>query len=330
MGVRAALVVFSCVFSLLALNGRGLAAPVSPVETGLRQVAGILDYIGGDYRAAVAADGQILDEGEYKEQLSLARDADALAVQAGLGERSPLREDLAVLARALAERQNPDAIAELCKQARATLVQDHGLALGPSAQASREGARLYREQACNTCHGDDGAAKTEIARALDPQPANFLDPERVAAVSPHRAFYAISFGVAGTAMKGYANLSEAERWSLAFHVLSLRHAGGDFAAGAALLDRAGVDLPRAASGLALLTEEEILARLAGHGSATERGHALSYLRAQAPFASAAAEPGGSLARARALLREGLEAYRAGDRGGARQRFVAAYLDGFEP
>jgi hypothetical protein len=55
----------------------------------LRQIAGILDYIGGDYRGAVGPDGRVPDQAEYDEQLFLAKDADVLASQAGLAAEDP-------------------------------------------------------------------------------------------------------------------------------------------------------------------------------------------------------------------------------------------------
>jgi high-affinity iron transporter len=317
-------------FVFIALWSVGSAAQQADPTQSLRQVAGILDYIGGDYRAAVDAQGRILDQGEYEEQLSLSADADALAAQGGLGEHTALRRSIAGLRRALGERRPPDAIAQLCRQTRALLVEQHGLALGPSTPPSRElGAKLYASQACATCHGADGGADTEIARTLDPPPADFLDAERVASVSPHRAFYAISFGVAGTGMPGYTHLSDGERWSLAFYVLALRHARADLEAGRRLIERSGAAVPTTASGLAALGEDEIAAQLVAHGAPAERADALAYLRARAPFEHAHAGSSGLLV-ARNQLRAGVAEYRAGDVAGARRRFVAAYLDGFEP
>lgn len=321
------------------------AVPVAAqAKDALKQVAGVLDYIAGDYRGAVDDRGQVLEPGEYEEQLSLAADAARLAVAGGVAEDDPLRRALAELEDALRRKLPPAEITELCKIGRARLVSDHHVVLSPAAPPSlRDGERLYRETGCRTCHGDDGSADTEAARQLDPHPANFLDPERVAAVSPHRAFFAITFGVEGTGMTGYPQLSDSERWSLAFYVLSLRHARGvdrdpaqDRAQAQALLAGLAEPPPSDARRLAGLTEEELLARLGALPDAAARDRVLAYLRGVAPFAEhAAAAPEASdqparLAVARERLRAGLAAYRAGDVAGARQAFVSAYLDGFEP
>lgn len=321
----------SCVFMLLALSDGALAAPPAVgAMDGLRQVAGILDYIGGDYRGAVGPDGQLLDAGEYEEQRSLAREADTLAAQAGLRPDDGLRVRLGELAKALDAKRTPQAVDQLCRAARQAIVVQHGVTLGPAAAPSRaDGARLYTKHGCATCHGVDGGANTDAARKLNPRPANFLDPVRVAAVSPHRAFYALSFGVAGTAMLPVLQLSEAQRWSLAFYVLSLRHEAADLHAGKRFFDDAATALTPSAAVLAALTDEDLLARL--HAlPAKQRTSALAYLRGQAPFAEQAGSPTHSLALARQALRAGLAAYRKGDSASARRSFISAYLDGFEP
>jgi high-affinity iron transporter len=294
----------------------------------LRQVAGILDYIGGDYRGSVGVDGAIRNASEYAEQRSLAGDASALAAHAGLGDGDPLRATLDELTRALSERRNPEQVERLCRQARETIVVTHHVDLAPASAPSRQLAeQLYKSQGCNACHGDDGGAHTPAAAALDPKPANFLDPERVATVSAHRAFHAISFGVPGTGMRSYPALNDAERWSLAFYVLALRHLNADTASGRHAFEIARKPAPVEARGLSALTEEELTARLATIADPEARADALAYLRAVAPFAAGRQA---SMARAYQQLDAGLLAYRRGDQEGARRLFISAYLDGVEP
>jgi high-affinity iron transporter len=324
------------VAALLGWSASALAAPDAPAPAGatqnLRQIAGVLEYIAGDYAGAVDDRGDVLHEGEYAEQLSLAGEAEVLATRAGLAPDDPLRSELSALRAALERKQPTAAVAALCKHARETLVLRHGVVLTPEATPSRErGAQLFASQGCTTCHGADGGAHTEAAEKLDPRPANFLDFERMRAVSPHRAFHAISFGVAGTAMVAYGQLSDAQRWDLAFYVLSLRHLNEDRALGQRVLQRAGSDAPRSAAGLAALTEDDVLARLPKAASPAERDAALAYLRADAAFeADAAGDADGAFTVAQKALRQGLAAYEKGDAIEARRLFVSAYLDGFEP
>ncbi|MET0387641.1 MAG: FTR1 family protein [Polyangiales bacterium] len=306
------------------------AAPASEERTAtLRQVAGILDYIGGDYRGAVKPGGEILDEGEYKEQRSLAEDARSLLLKVGVVATDPVQVTLAELATALADRKDQAAVEALCHQAREVIVKTHAVDLTPKAAPSRPLAeQLYRSQACNTCHGDDGSAQTPAAAALDPKPANFLDAERVSTVSPHRAFHAITHGVSGTAMVSYAKLSEQERWSLAFYVLSLRHLNRDIAKGRRVYESLSAPPAGDARVLSELTEEQLEQALAGISDAEARADAVAYLRAEASFAQS--EGNGSMTVAYAQLALGLKAYRTGDRDAARRAFISAYLDGVEP
>src|SRR5690606_24321745 len=67
------------------------------------------------------------------------------------------------------------------------------------------------------------------------------------------------------------------------------------------------------------------------GLGEERARAtLAYLRAEPQVVSALTRDAGSLEIARRNLRDGLEAYRAGDAARAQSLVLAAYLDGVEP
>lgn len=318
--------------ALLICATSGLArADVSPQpQEALRQIAGILDYIAGDYRGAVSPSGDVVDASELNEQRSLAKDAEALAGQAGLGDADPLRGSLREIAEALDRRSSPERVTDLCRAARELIVNAHGVSLAPSGVPSRQAAmHAYHAQGCDGCHGGDGSANTPAAAALTPRPANFLDPARMATVSPHRAFHAITFGVPGTAMRGFKPaLDDSVRWSLAFYVLSLRHVSADLAAGKRVFEAAHAPVPTNAQALSALTEEELNAKLSVLANAEDRRLALAYLRAQAPFERGDAER--SLAVAYQKLDQALDAYRKGDRAAARQLLVSAYLDGFEP
>jgi high-affinity iron transporter len=337
--MRKMLLAWSSPLALLVCVARVHAAPPSavgpratlqPARVGaLQQIAGVLDYIGGDYRAAVDATGKVIDEGEYVEQQSLAKEADAIAAQHGLSSEDPLRCALAELAKALERRALPAEIGTRCKQTRALIETRYGVSLAPSEVPSRESAaQLYRAQACHTCHGDDGSANTALAKTLDPQPANFLDAERVASVSAHRAYHAITHGVAGTGMAGFKQLTNAQRWSLSFYVLALRHLHADTLRGKRAFVEAGAPAPDEARGLSSLSEEELIARLQVITNTEARDAALGYLRAEAPFAGRDAAR--SLFLAFQKLDRGVAAYAKGDLASARELLISAYLDGFEP
>lgn len=325
------LLIFGLVGGAMVRTAHAQGPQSAAGEDALRQVAGILAYIAGDYSGAVGPDRAILNQDELTEQVSLAKDADALAAQAGIAEGAGVRATLSELRAVLDQVAAPAQVTAVCKRAHAQLVKDHRVALAPTSLPDRQrAASLYRSSGCNTCHGDDGSANTEAAAKLDPRPANFLDPERVAAVSPHRAFYAISYGVAGTGMTSYRTLSDADRWSLAFYVMSLRHEATLATQGAATFQTASVGQSKSARALAMLTDDD-LRHVLTHNARTKDERAidgmLAYLRYAAPFEH---EAGGSLDGLQRGLHAGLTSYRNGDQAEARRLFVAAYLDELEP
>ncbi|MFN7955534.1 MAG: cytochrome c, partial [bacterium] len=291
-------------------------------ESELRQVVGILDYIASDYAGAVGADGTITDESEYHEQASLVTDAGQLAGEAGLSEEDPVRRDLSQLARLLAEHARPDTVHEACRSLRRRIVEEQGLVLEPAGVPDLARARqLYRELGCVDCHGERGDAQTTKAATLDPHPANFLDRERVAEVSPFRAFHALTFGVKGTAMPSFDTVAASDRWDLAFYVLALRHQSGKSEVGRRIMAEAGNPVAATASRLSQLTEREILAAFPNLPS--DQGEAvLAWLRGRAPFER---DEESRFALARQDLRDGVSAYARGDASAARRILVQAYL-----
>ncbi len=67
------------------------------------------------------------------------------------------------------------------------------------------GRRLYARE-CSFCHGVDGRADTEAAKALHPPPRNFADPIEMARLDDGRMYSAIKLGRPGTAMGGRGEL----------------------------------------------------------------------------------------------------------------------------
>ena len=318
--------IFICTFFALGLGA--LSPSVTSAQDELRQVAGILDYIGSDYAGAVDANGQVVNDLEYREQFSLAADAKRLARAAGLGDHDPVIRGLADLETMLGAKVPAAEVLAHCRAIKRAMVETHDLVLAPRrAPDPARASELYFASGCNTCHGDDGSADTPQARELDPPPANFIDPDRVAGVSPYRAFYAISFGVEGTGMTAYEALSEEDRWSLAFWVLSLRHRDVDPNAGQEAVE-SGDAIDASVASLSQLTEDDLREALGEALEPDEVEPAIAYLRAVAPFDAGTAA--GDFGLAREQLRDGVAAYRAGRTDEARSKFVSAYLDGFEP
>jgi len=202
----------------------------------VHRALGLIEYVIGDYPDAVGGDGEILDSTEYEEQRAiLAEVRDILAPDSKravsmLRDATTVRQpsDLMLLrnmasAQRLVSRHAPspdvqDALRTLWRD----VVEVYDLRLVPPELPSLErGAALFA-QACAACHGADGRGETEVARRLEPPPADLLDARFHETLSPARVFNAVTFGIPSTAMPAFVTFDETERWDLAFYVLALR------------------------------------------------------------------------------------------------------------
>lgn len=307
----------ACLFSLPA---RAEVPPAADAQT----IVHLLDYVGVDYGQAVG-NGEVLDAAEYAEQVEFADQ-----VTASLGElpANPQRAGLIDAARALAAEVRAKAPAERVAAAALALRQDliaaYRVPVAPKTVPDLARARDTYRTRCAGCHGEHGHGDGPAAAALDPAPSDFHDAARMDQRSVYGLYNTISLGVAGTAMTGFPNLSESERWGLAFLVSNLRSEPPRLAQGRALWrqGRHHDAVPDLAA-LATLTAEDVGAR---HGDAAVA--VFDYLRAE-PQALAGERPAG-LAFAASNLDRALESVRQGDRDGAQRIAIAAYLEGFEP
>lgn len=299
-----------------------------PGETDARQAWQLLEYIAVDYAGAVH-EGVVADAGEYGEMREFA--ATARERIAGLPEnpgRAQLVADADVLAGMIEARATTDAVADAAHALASALFSTYGIVAVPErAPDLTRAAALYAEN-CALCHGPSGAGDGTGAAGLEPPPIAFTDAARAAQRSPLAFYEVITQGLDGTSMAGYAQLSDAERWALAFHV-----AGMSFAAA----DRArGEEAWRTDAGArAAIPSLEVLSRSSQNQLASTLGEAqarvlLAYLRANPQVVLGRIEDGTSLALARAKLTASLDAYRAGDAARAQTLALSAYLDGVEP
>ena len=83
------------------------------------------------------------------------------------------------------------------------------------------GKKLY-EQNCTPCHGPKGEGKGPLANALTPHPSDFALPLKDwpnTKGDPQRIFELITKGIPNSAMVGWPQLSEKERWGLVYRVM---------------------------------------------------------------------------------------------------------------
>lgn len=312
--------------ALILALALALTAPVfarTPQEATM--IVHLLDYVGVDYPGAVQG-GKVVSADEYKEMQEFS--AQILEGIRAL-PRDPTSETLAKDALALAGlitgRADAARVADAATRLRWALIAAYRIPIAPrSAPALAAAAGLYAQH-CAACHGATGHGDGPAAKGLDPAPADFHDAERMASRSTYGLYNTLSLGVQGTSMAAYKQLSEDERWALAFHVANLgvpaaRVKEGEilWKSGAAPLTSQFADF----AGLVSLSANEMKAR---HGA--QAVLVQDYLRAH-PEVLAAGKPA-PLAVARAHLAAMLAAHGRGDRQEASRLAVSAYLDGFE-
>lgn len=265
------------------------------------RVVGLLEYLEGDYANALSTG----DQGELEEQRGFADEVMKQLAAAGPEGEPYVARAKQIQADISASKAAPEVTTQCGSLARA-IVLDQALVRAPKQVPSLEGGKAEFEKACASCHGVEGKADTEVAKQLDPPPANFHDAARMSTLTPYKVFNTTSFGIPGTAMAGFSSTPEEVRWAQAFHVFTLRQAKCDHT-------------PPTVGLVELATSTDV--QLAEKYGAAE----VACLRRVMPKPRT-----DTLALAQSGLDDALTKYGKGDFDGARQAVVDAYLVGLEP
>lgn len=309
------------VLALLTLPLHALA------QEAAQTIVHMLDYVSVDYPEFVQ-DGKVLDDAEFQEQLEFAtRSLELLGTLPDNAARPQLVEQAKQL-RARIEAKAPGAeITQRASELRWGVINAYKLAVAPRrAPDLAAAAKLYAAN-CATCHGAEGRGDGIAGQGMDPAPSNFHDEARMQQRSVYGLYSTISLGVAGTAMPGFTQLADDERWALAFHVATLAQDAAARDNGKAAWDRAsaaGRDKLAFANlrEVATLTDQAVKAKFGDDA-------ALAFGWLKAHPATLAQNGESPLAFTERLLDESLAAYRAGDAAKAQQLAVTGYLEGFE-
>ncbi|NWD05384.1 FTR1 family protein [Pseudomonas gingeri] len=279
---------------------------------GAPQALHLIDYIGADYPATVA-DGKVIDETEYHEQLEFLTALQKLIVALpARAERAELEQGVVDLRTAISQRQDGPLVARQARQLGARLAVTYEVSQAPAITPDpSRGAPLYAQQ-CSVCHGDTGAGDGPAGVGLTPPPANLRDAARLDRLSLYGIYNTLTLGVEGTDMPSFADqLDERQRWDLATYI-----------AGFSAAPVAKTDKIYNLADLARQTPGEVQA-----GEGNEAAALFRAQRAQPPQVKRG--PAQLLDYTGATLDKSLAAYRAGDHEQAYDLSVAAYLEGFE-
>ncbi|MBX8589516.1 cytochrome c/FTR1 family iron permease [Pseudomonas cichorii] len=294
---------------LLALCSFGLLA--DPVD-GAAQALHLLDYIGADYPATVA-DGKVVDEAEYREQVEFLGALQGLIVALPQrAERDALEQGVAALKDAVSTREDGALVARQARQLGARLAVAYEVSQAPIITPDpARGAPLYAQN-CSVCHGDTGAGDGPAGIGLTPAPANLRDAARLDRLSLYDIYNTLGLGISGTDMPAFADqLDDRQRWDIATYIAS-------FSAQPVSTPAKTFNL----ADLARQTPAEVSAAEGPEAAATFRAQ-----RAQPPQIQRG--PAQLLDYTSTTLDKSLAAYSAGDHEQAYDLSVAAYLEGFE-
>ena len=318
-----------CFFSLilvLLLSFCNATAWAVKGNDNARMVIHLLDYIGKDYVAAVV-DGKIINDEEYGEMLEFSVTIHNMA-QPVLAQypqqRSVILSQIRQLGTLVRQKADQKKVAELARNIKSQVIDITSFEASPRQWPDVDRGNILYEQYCTTCHGITGNGKGKLAKALNPSPTDFLNDSLMKQVSPLQSFNTIGLGIEGTAMRGFKELSEEEAWDLAFYIHSLRfktEADKSFKSkeiAPDIHDEVGL------LEVSTMSDQELLNRL--DADKEEAAKKLAAIRLHV----AGKNSGSFLHLAKQNLGESLIAYRKGLTELARQKALAAYLDGVEP
>lgn len=273
----------------------------------------LLDYIGADYPPTVR-DGQVVDDGEYREQQEFSAVlAELIEGLPDNPERSALAQGVQGLREAIEHRQDGAGVARQARQLGARLAVAYEVSQAPVITPDpARGAALYAQN-CSICHGDSGLGDGPAGTGLEPPPANLRSVERLDHLSLFDLYNTLGLGIEGTEMPSFADqLDERQRWDVAAYIAS-------FTAD-----------PQAAKSDKAWNLADLARQTPAEVAASEGAGAVAAFRAQrAQPPQAKRGPAQLLEYTASTLDKSLAAYRAGDHDQAYDLSVAAYLEGFE-
>ncbi|HLX22205.1 MAG TPA: c-type cytochrome, partial [Usitatibacter sp.] len=300
-----------------------IACGARAAEDGSGMALHLLDYIASDYPNAVEA-GRVKSQDEYKEMTEFTGEAAKLVK--GLPEnpaRNQLSGDADKLVALVAAKADAKAVAQSAAALQAAMIHAYRIAVAPRHVPDlARGARLFAGQ-CTSCHGATGRGDGPAAKGMDPPPANFLDRERMGKRSAFGIFNTVTLGVQGTPMRAFGELSDDDRWALAFYVASLPSPAESSAKGESLW-KAG----KARSEFASL---DPIATLSPNDTALRHGEDGVAIRAYliAHPEAIAGSHGSPLDFAVEKVAAAVAAYKQDEREKASQLAIQAYLEGYE-
>jgi len=198
-----------------------------PSQANTQQLLQLIDYVGVDYSGAVI-DGQVVNPAEYDEMLDFSAGISQQLADLPAHEiKAELTSDAQTLAGWVKQKESGEKIRRLTAQMHQKIISAYQIMVVPRKQPDLEKAQLLYASQCASCHGEEGLGDGPEAIDMMPLPINFHDVERYQQRTLYGLHSTITQGVDGTSMKAFAQLSDEDRWSLAFYVGNMAVAATD-------------------------------------------------------------------------------------------------------
>ncbi|WP_339348701.1 FTR1 family protein [uncultured Sphingomonas sp.] len=297
------------------------AQTTAPVQTAWR----LLDYVAVDYPEAVKG-GQIASPTEFAEMTEFSASArERISGLASSSAKADLIRRATALERLIAVKAPADAVGKAARSLAADLIAAYPVPLAPAVAPDFARGQALFEQHCGSCHGMSGDGKGPQSVGLDPAPIAFIDKARSRERSIFAFYQVLEQGIDGTSMVSFADRPPQDRWDLALYA-------GTFAFPASKVAE-GERIWKSDAALRCRINMEKLVGMTPAALAADIGEeradaVIAYLRRNPSVVIP--QVAGILTLARARLDEAVTAYASGDRKGATNLALSAYLDGFEP
>jgi len=314
------------VIALLCVSSNLWANTFAETSQRLMQM---LDYVGVDYPPTIHQ-GEMIDAVEYEEMqefsgeiLNLIRLLPEKSTKASLLVSGQQIKNL------IESRADGEAVTRLTQSVKASLIDVYDLNVAPKKIPSTENIQAIYDSNCTSCHGTMGYGDGPLSIGMEPAPGNFHDDVRQRNRSVYDLYNTISLGVKGTPMPSFNNLTEEQRWALAFRIGSYSSSAVQRENGKNLWQQ-GVMQERFKT-LGDLTSASFAhaAEFADHsGNAAQDGiDVLAFLRSQPEELNIT--DNFAIDNSIEKLSLSVELLAAGERKAAHKEALSAYLDGFE-
>lgn len=290
-----------------------------------KRILSLVDYIGGDYQNAVA-DGKIINTDEYNEML----DFSATALELGsriITDKEYVKNDTRLLSNLINDKADVQSVVNLSNKIKQNLISDFNLKTYPDKAPSIKVGKMLYANNCSQCHGLTGMADGQLADGLVPHPANFAEGDLIEGLSAFKVYNTASFGISGTGMPSFPNLTEEQKWDIAFYVLSIRYENDSQYLAST------VDIPQDLNDhkvLATISDDDIRGSLGTRPyNENQIKNIIAGIRTHSHLSNGINSDNETLILTSSLLKESISLYEKGDKELAYSKAIDAYLEGFE-